>query len=94
MHVLGISHRSTKHILLVIYSTDIEIFFFFPYDLNAGMPGNRNLGLMSRRRFIEALTALGVSTAALQGLTKETFADLVDDPQKEIPVVDSYVGYV
>jgi len=89
MHVLGISHRSTKHILLVIYSTDIEIFFH--YDLNAGMPDNRNLGLMSRRRFIEALTALGVSTAALQGLTKETFADLVDDPQKEIPVVDSYV---
>lgn len=52
---------------------------------------NRKFSLMSRRRFIEALTALGVSTAALEGLTKEAFADLVDDPKKEIPVVDSYV---
>jgi hypothetical protein len=46
---------------------------------------------MSRRRFFKTLAGLGVSVGAIQGLTQETFAQLVDDPHKEVPRVHSYI---
>lgn len=40
---------------------------------------------MGRRRFLETLGSLGVSAAALTGMTKETLAELTDDPSREVP---------
>lgn len=51
----------------------------------------RKLCRMGRRGFLETLAGLGVSTAALNGLDKDTFEQFVDDPKKEVPYVYSYV---
>lgn len=40
---------------------------------------------MGRRRFLKTLSSLGVSAAALNHMTKETLAELTDDPSREIP---------
>ena len=40
---------------------------------------------MSRGRFIGALAALGVSMSAVEGMTQETMAELIDNPKEEVP---------
>jgi len=51
----------------------------------------RKLNRMSRRRFMGALAGLGVSAAAIPGMTQETMADLIDDPKEEVPRVAAFV---
>lgn len=45
----------------------------------------RKLTRMGRRRFLGALSALGVSGAALHHMSKEALADLTADPSEEVP---------
>lgn len=40
---------------------------------------------MGRRRFLKTLSSLGVSAAALNHMTKETLAELTNDPSREVP---------
>lgn len=40
---------------------------------------------MNRREFVEKLSALGISAGVLSTMTPDAFADLVDDPRKEVP---------
>jgi hypothetical protein len=46
---------------------------------------------MGRRRFLGALSTLGVSGAALQHLSKEALADLTADPSAEVPRLERLV---
>ncbi len=45
----------------------------------------RELALMGRRRFIETLTAIGLSASTVSGMTKEKLLDLTDDPTDRVP---------
>ncbi|MDQ2049936.1 hypothetical protein RBH26_05510 [Natronolimnohabitans sp. A-GB9] len=49
-----------------------------------------DLARMGRRRFIEALVGLGVSTTAAAGLTSERLEALTDDPENEVPRLSGY----
>lgn len=49
----------------------------------------RRLNRMGRRRFYETLSKLGVSTAALPFISKDTLGNLTDDPENEVPRVFS-----
>lgn len=40
---------------------------------------------MGRRRFLQSLSALGISGAALQFMTSESLAEVTDDPSKRVP---------
>ena len=51
----------------------------------------RKLSRMGRRGFLKTLAGLGVSAATLDGLDKDTFEELIDDPKTEVPRVHSYV---
>lgn len=51
----------------------------------------RKLTRMGRRRFLGALSTLGVSGAALQHLSKEALADLTADPSAEVPRLERLV---
>ncbi|QCW04560.1 hypothetical protein [Natrinema pallidum] len=44
---------------------------------------------MGRRRFIETLAALGLSSQAVQGMTQERLQKLTGDPTDEVPMVHS-----
>jgi len=52
---------------------------------------SRKLNRMSRRRFMSSLASLGVSAAAIPGMTQETMADLIDNPREEVPRVAAFV---
>ncbi|WP_255194586.1 trypsin-like serine protease [Natronobeatus ordinarius] len=49
------------------------------------MTRNNDYHLMGKRRFIKALTGLGVSSVAVSSLSKSALAELTDDPEKEVP---------
>lgn len=49
-----------------------------------------DLRKMGRRRFIESLTALGVSSGAAAALTPEQLSGLTDDPTSEVPRLGWY----
>ena len=53
------------------------------------MPGDktRDLRKVNRRSFLRKLSAMGVSGAALQYMTKDALADVTDDPSDEIPIL-------
>ena len=40
---------------------------------------------MGRRRFMKTLSTLGLSTATVHNMSKETLAELTDNPEEEIP---------
>jgi len=44
---------------------------------------------MGRRRFLETLAALGLSTQAVQGMSKEKLEQLTGDPTREVPLVSA-----
>lgn len=46
---------------------------------------------MGRRGFLETLASLGVSATVVNGLSKEMFEQLVDDPQTEVPSVFGHI---
>lgn len=48
------------------------------------LSGKRAIHLQGRRNFMKTLSAMGVSTAALPYLSKNTLADLTDDPSDEV----------
>lgn len=43
--------------------------------------------LMGRRRFMKALSSIGVSTGAIATLSQEGLAELTDDPTSEVPIL-------
>lgn len=45
---------------------------------------------MGRRRFLKTLSALGVSTGALNYLSKDALAAVTDNPEKEVPRLESF----
>lgn len=49
----------------------------------------KKLTRMGRRRFFETLAALGLSTQAVQGMTKEKLERLTGDPTEEVPLVSA-----
>lgn len=54
-----------------------------------GKYNTRKLQSMGRRRFLKSLSALGVSTAALQHMSKDALADITETPEDEVPRLDS-----
>ena len=53
------------------------------------MPGDktRDLRKVNRRSFLRKLSAMGVSGAALQYMTKDALAEVTDDPSDEVPIL-------
>lgn len=45
----------------------------------------RDLRKMNRRNFLSKLSAMGISGAALQYMTKDALAEVTDDPKDEVP---------
>ena len=45
----------------------------------------RDLRKMNRRNFLSKLSAMGISGAALQYMTKDALAEVIDNPKEEVP---------
>lgn len=48
----------------------------------------KDLNKMNRRRFVKTLTALGASPLAVNYLSRGSVGQVVDDPEKEVPIVE------
>ena len=48
------------------------------------------LTLMGRRRFLKSLSGLGISGLALHQMSKETLANLTNDPRKNVPILKGH----
>lgn len=49
------------------------------------MVSTKKLSKMGRRRFLNTMAGLGISSVALQYMTKDALAQLTDNPEKEVP---------
>ena len=56
------------------------------------MPRDTDYHLMGKRRFMKALSKLGLSATAVSQMSKSTLAKLTDDPKKEVPRVKHVSG--
>lgn len=57
-----------------------------PFIEKFGQKEKDKIGLMGRRRFLNFLSGLGLSSLSIQRLSQETVAKKTDDPKSEIPI--------